>query len=95
MVFICFRLNLSKGSTFSFTSKLLVKYFYIPVVFHKVLLHLDMDTNKQNNLVLNFKVSQHFKDHIVNAAKRKGLKPGTFIKAVIKKHTKYKEPELV
>lgn len=55
-----------------------------------------MATTKQNKgNILNFKVSDHFKGEIVKHAERAGLKPGTFIKAVIKKHIKYKEPELV
>ena len=54
-----------------------------------------MKDNKQNSTVLNFKVSEHLKGEIVKAAEKKGLAPGTFIKAVIKKYIKYKEPEIV
>lgn len=50
--------------------------------------------NKQDN-ILNFKVSEHFKEAIEKHAQRAGLRPGAFIKAVVKKHIKYKEPELV
>lgn len=49
---------------------------------------------KNGNNVLNFKATDHFKQAILKAAERKGLKPSTFIKAVIKKHIKYKEPEI-
>lgn len=50
---------------------------------------------KTGNNVLNFKASDHFKAAILKAAERKGLKPSTFIKAVIKKHIHYKEPDLI
>lgn len=53
-----------------------------------------MKENKQGT-VLNFKVSEHLKAEILKAADKKGLAPGTFIKAVIKKYIKYKEPEIV
>lgn len=50
--------------------------------------------NKQSN-ILNFKVSDHLKAEIEKQAQKAGLRPGAFIKAVVKKHIKYKEPELV
>ncbi len=45
--------------------------------------------------VLTFKASDDFVQHLQGQADKKRLKLGTFIKAVLKKHTKYKEPELV
>lgn len=45
--------------------------------------------------VINFKAHQHFREHLDNQARKKGMKLGTYIKAVLKKYTKYKEPELV
>lgn len=45
--------------------------------------------------ILNFKVSEHLKNAILKSAQRKGLKPSEFIRAVVKKHIKYKEPELI
>lgn len=45
--------------------------------------------------ILNFKASKHLKQAIKDAADAANLKPGTFIKAVVKKHIKYKEPNLV
>lgn len=54
-----------------------------------------MAHEKEQSEILNFKASKHLKKAIKDAADAKGLKPGTFIKAVVKKHIKYKEPDLV
>lgn len=54
-----------------------------------------MAENKRKSVILNFKASEHLKTAILDAATEAGLKPGTFIKAVVKKHIKYKEPNLV
>lgn len=54
-----------------------------------------MAHEKEQSEILNFKASKHLKNAIKKAADEKGLKPGTFIKAVVKKHIRYKEPELV
>lgn len=40
-------------------------------------------------------IKPHFKQHLDKQALKKGLNFGTFIKAVLKKHTKYKEPEVI
>jgi hypothetical protein len=45
--------------------------------------------------VITFKASKHFKDHVKEQAKKKKLKPSAFIKAVIKKQTGYKEPNII
>jgi hypothetical protein len=45
--------------------------------------------------VMTFKVNSHLRKHLETEAKKKDLKVGTYIKALLKKHTKYKEPELV
>ena len=45
--------------------------------------------------VITFKASPHFAQHLEKQGNKKRLKLGTFIKAVLKKHTKYKEPELL
>lgn len=45
--------------------------------------------------VVTFKASEHFRAHIEQEAKKKGIKTGTFIKAVLKKYTKYKENEKI
>lgn len=47
------------------------------------------------NEVITFKASKHFREHLEKQAVRKKLKPGTYIKAVLKKYTKYKEPEIL
>jgi len=54
-----------------------------------------MADKKKNGLILNFKTSEHLKNEITRHATAAGLKPGTFIKAVVKKYIKYKEPDLV
>lgn len=45
--------------------------------------------------ILTFKASSHFRNHLNKKATEKNLKLGTFIKAILKKHTAYKEPDLV
>jgi predicted DNA binding CopG/RHH family protein len=45
--------------------------------------------------VFPIKLSDHFRKHIEKQAVRRGLPTGTFIKAVLKKYTRYKEPELL
>ncbi len=54
-----------------------------------------MADNKGKSVILNFKASEHLKNAIKAAADQAGLKPGTFVKAVVKKHIKYREPNLV
>lgn len=44
---------------------------------------------------MTFKANSHFRKHLEKAAKDKKLKVGTFIKALLKKHTQYKEPEIL
>jgi predicted DNA binding CopG/RHH family protein len=44
---------------------------------------------------ITFKASDQFAEHIGKQAVKKGLKVGTFIKAVLKKHTNFKEKDLV
>jgi Leu/Phe-tRNA-protein transferase len=38
---------------------------------------------------------EHFRKHLEKCAKKNELKLGTYIKALLKKETKYKEKELV
>lgn len=38
---------------------------------------------------------KHFREHLEKCAEKKRLKLGTYIKALLKKETKYKEKELV
>lgn len=45
--------------------------------------------------ILTFKVKSDFKRFIEKQAKKKSLSTGGYIKAVLKKHTKYVEPDLV
>ena len=45
--------------------------------------------------ILTFKVDPHLRAHIEKNASEKNLKVGAYIKAVLKKHSKYKSPELV
>lgn len=45
--------------------------------------------------VMTFKASEDFRDHLEKEAIKRNLKTGTFIKAVLKKYTKYKEKDLV
>jgi len=45
--------------------------------------------------VMTFKANKHFREHLEKKAIEKKLKTGTFIKAVLKKYTGYKEKELV
>lgn len=54
-----------------------------------------MADKKEQSEILNFKASKHLKNAIKAEADKKGLKVGTFVKAVVKKHIRYKEPELV
>ena len=44
---------------------------------------------------MTFKANDHFRTHLENKALDKDLKVGTYIKAILKKHTGYKEPEIV
>lgn len=44
---------------------------------------------------MTFKASGDFREHLEEKAEEKGLKVGTFIKAILKKYTGYKEKELV
>lgn len=43
--------------------------------------------------VMTFKASKPFREHLEQQAIKKKLKTGTYIKAVLKKHSKYKEPD--
>jgi len=45
--------------------------------------------------VMTFKASPDFREHLEKQAVKKKLKTGTFIKAILKKHTGFKEKELV
>jgi hypothetical protein len=54
-----------------------------------------MADEKEKSVILNFKASKHLKEAILVAADEANLRPSTFIKAVVKKHIKYKEPNLV
>jgi antitoxin component of RelBE/YafQ-DinJ toxin-antitoxin module len=45
--------------------------------------------------IITFKVSEDFKNHIKDVAKKKKLTPSAYIKAVIKKHSKFKDKPLV
>lgn len=45
--------------------------------------------------MLNFSVSEHLKGEIEAQARKKGLSPSKFVREIIKKYIKYKEPELV
>lgn len=49
----------------------------------------------QKSDVMTFKARDHFRAHLKSKADEKGLNVGTYIKAILKKHTGYKEPELV
>jgi len=44
---------------------------------------------------ITFKASEDFKQHLDKQAIKKGLATGTYIKAILKKFTKFKERELV
>jgi predicted DNA binding CopG/RHH family protein len=52
-----------------------------------------MGAKKSN--VINFKASDHLREAIVKNAQKKGLTPSTFIREIIKKYIKYKEPEIL
>lgn len=45
--------------------------------------------------VITFKAKEHFRKHLEKKSGEKKLKLGTFIKAVLKKYTGYKEEELI
>lgn len=49
---------------------------------------------KQDNIIT-FKVASHFKEHIDKQAVKRGLTLSDYVKRVLKKHSKYKEPELI
>lgn len=45
---------------------------------------------------MSFKASEDFKQHLEKQAHKKGFKKtGTYIKAILKKYTKFKEKELI
>lgn len=44
---------------------------------------------------ITFKAKEDFKEHLDKQALKKGLPTGTYIKAILKKYTKFKEKELV
>ncbi len=44
---------------------------------------------------ITFKVKPDFKEHIDKQAIKKGISTGSYIKAILKKYTKFKEKELV
>lgn len=54
-----------------------------------------MASNDIKGEILNFKVSEHLKSEIEAHARKKGLTPGKFVREIVKKYIKYKEPELV
>jgi predicted DNA binding CopG/RHH family protein len=54
-----------------------------------------MEAKNKKDDILNFKVTDHLKKAILKKAERAGLRPSSFIREVIKKHIKYKEPDLV
>jgi hypothetical protein len=83
------------GFTFPNADKKKVNYFLYPLYYRKFPYICLMAHKNEQSEILNFKASKHLKLAIKAAADEKGLKPGTFIKAVVKKHIKYKEPELV
>lgn len=43
--------------------------------------------------IITFKASEHFKTHLASQAEKRKMKPGTYIKAVLKKYSGYKEPK--
>lgn len=45
--------------------------------------------------VMTFKANEHFRQHLEKKAGEKKLKVGTYVKAILKKYTGYKEKELV
>lgn len=53
-----------------------------------------MSKDKTND-VFCIKLNQHFRQHLEDQADKKKIKLGTYVKAMLKKHTKYKEPEIV
>jgi predicted DNA binding CopG/RHH family protein len=65
------------------------------MVIHIVLLKYCFIFALMRSEVVTFKASEHFRAHIEQEAKKKGIKTGTFIKAVLKKYTKYKENEKI
>ena len=45
--------------------------------------------------VMTFKANPEFRAHLEKQAEKRKLRVGTYIKAVLKKYTSYKEKELV
>lgn len=45
--------------------------------------------------IFNFKVTDHFKEAIEKNAIKAGLRPSSFVREVVKKYIKYKEPDLI
>jgi predicted DNA binding CopG/RHH family protein len=45
--------------------------------------------------IITFKITGHFKQHIKSQAVKRGLSVSDYLKRVAKKHSKYKEPEIV
>jgi predicted DNA binding CopG/RHH family protein len=54
-----------------------------------------MAVETQKSEVLNFKVSEHLRDAIIRSAQRAGIKPSVYIREIVKKYIKYKEPDLL
>lgn len=50
---------------------------------------------EKTNDVFCLKLDKDFREHLDKQAVKKNLRLGTYIKAVLKKHSKYKKPELV
>ena len=54
-----------------------------------------MITDNMKNTIINFKTTEHLRDAIKKSAQRKGLTPSAFVREIVKKYIKYKEPDLI
>lgn len=54
-----------------------------------------MAKEKERCDVMTFKADKSFREHLEKKAKDNKLKVGTYLKVILKKHTGYKERELV
>jgi len=71
-------------------ARLNAKYFKIFVILILIPIFAGM---KQT--LITFKTTPHFKEFVEKQAKRAKLSTSKYIKEVVKKHSKYKEPELI
>lgn len=54
-----------------------------------------MAVETKKDQILNFKVSEHLLDAINKSAQRAGIRPSVYVREIVKKYIKYKEPDIL